>query len=42
MFDEYDSAKTGFINVGDLERLLVDRGLAPTKRTSRGSSTGQE
>ena len=41
MFDEYDSAKTGFINVGDLERLLVDRGLAPTKRISRGpSSTG--
>ncbi len=38
MFDEYDSAKTGFINVDDLERLLVDRGLAPTKKTSRGSS----
>jgi len=39
MFDEYDSAKTGFINVEDLERLLVDRGLAPTKKTSRGSSS---
>jgi len=38
MFDEYDSAKTGFINVEDLERLLVDRGLAPTKKTIRGSS----
>ena len=39
MFDEYDSAKTGFINVEDLERLLVDRGLAPTKKTTRGSSS---
>jgi len=38
MFDEYDSAKTGFITVGDLERLLVDRGIAPTKKVSRGSS----
>ena len=38
MFDEYDSTKSGFISVGDLERLLVDRGIAPTKQTVRGSS----
>ena len=42
MFDEYDVNKSGTITVDELEKLLVDRGIAPKKQVARGSSAKEK
>ena len=42
LFSEYDSNRDGSITVSELEKLLVDLGVAPLKNMSKLSSASSD